>query len=109
MSQANIPDITPDISITKEQTILLLLSSIALEEMALAHIINAEAEKIQFILGTLDTKVESPAHVSLKNLLDIDRSVVKTLQDVILKEVLLQIKFSNVLELIEQQENSNSE
>jgi hypothetical protein len=54
MSFPNIPNITPLISVTTEQTIPLLLSSIALEELALAHIINAEAEKLQFVLGTLD-------------------------------------------------------
>ena len=56
MSQANIPNITPMISITTEETIPLLLASIALEELALAHIMNAEAEKLQFVLGTLETK-----------------------------------------------------
>lgn len=100
MSQAGIPNITPVISLTESQTVTMLLSSIALEEMALAHIMNAEAEKIQFVLGTLNTKTPSPSSVSFNNLLDIDRSVVKTLQEVILKEVLLQLKFSNVLELV---------
>ncbi len=101
MSQANIPNITPLISITESQTITLLLSSIALEEISLAHIMNAEAEKIQFVLGTLNTSVPFPPTVTFQNILEIDRSVAKTLQDVVLKEVLLQIKFDNVLELAE--------
>jgi hypothetical protein len=100
MSQANIPNITPIINITPGQSITLLLSSIALEEMALAHIINAEAEKIQFVLGTLE---ESKPHTvpTFSELLAINTSVRKTLQDVIIKEVLLQIKFDHVLELVD--------
>lgn len=47
MSQANIPNITPDITVTKEQSLHLLLSSIAMNELAFSHLINAEAEKLQ--------------------------------------------------------------
>jgi hypothetical protein len=52
MSQANIPPIIPLISISTDQTIPLLFASIAHEEIALAHIINAEAEKLQLVLGS---------------------------------------------------------
>ncbi|MEI4828209.1 hypothetical protein WAX78_01855 [Bacillus sp. FJAT-53711] len=101
MSFPNIPNITPTISITPAQTIQLLLTSIALEELALAHIINAEAEKIQLVLGTLSHGTTlSPSGVSLSNLLAIDSSVQRTLRDVIKKEMLLEFKFENVLDLI---------
>ncbi|MGG0845242.1 LVIVD repeat-containing protein [Peribacillus simplex] len=101
MSFPNIPNITPTISITTAQTIPLLLSSIALEELALAHIMNAEAEKLQFVLGTLPTGTAlSPAVVSLAELLAVDSSVHRTLRDVIKKEMLLEFKFENVLDLI---------
>ena len=53
LSNPNIPTISPTISLTRDDVINLLLSSIAMEELALAHIINAEGEKIQFVLGTL--------------------------------------------------------
>lgn len=103
MSQANIPNIIPTISITMGQTIPLLLSSIALEELALAHIMNAEAEKVQLVLGTLKQSKTKliPEIINLSNLLIINQSVRKTLQEVIKKEMLLQFKFDNVLELMQ--------
>ena len=45
MSQANIPDISPYISVTRYDATNLLLASIAMEELGLAHILNAEGEK----------------------------------------------------------------
>ena len=103
MSFPNIPNITPAISITTAQTIPLLLSSIVLEELALAHIINAEAEKLQFVLGTLPPgrTTLSPPVVTVSNLLTINSSVQRTLRDVIKKEILLEFKFENVLDLLE--------
>ncbi|WP_379971118.1 hypothetical protein [Ectobacillus sp. sgz5001026] len=102
MSFPNIPSVTPTISLSTKQTIPLLLASIAFEELALAHIMNAEAEKIQFVLGTLPPPKTtlSPPAVSITNLIDIDTSVQKTLRDVIKKEMLLEFKFENVLDLI---------
>ncbi|MFJ5718291.1 hypothetical protein [Neobacillus sp. NPDC093127] len=102
MSNPNIGNITPLISITTAQTVPLLLASVALEELALAHLVNAEAEKLQLVLGTLTpTRTTlSPAVVSLTNLLAIDASVQRTLRDVIKKEMLLEFKFENVLDLI---------
>ena len=99
MSQANIPNITPTISITAGESATLLLASIALEELALAHVINSEAEKIQFILGTLVTGV-TPPPITLSGLLAVNSSVQQTLQATIKKEMLLQFKLENVLDLV---------
>ncbi|HPB48116.1 MAG TPA: hypothetical protein PLX16_05830, partial [Exilispira sp.] len=67
MSFPTIPDITPTININRSDVINLLLASIAFEELGLAHIINAEAEKIQYILGTLSeqTPTEPPTQDDL--------------------------------------------
>jgi YVTN family beta-propeller protein len=101
LSFPNIPNITPLISVSVEQTIPLLLSSIAFEELALAHIMNAEAEKLQFVLGTLPTGIAlSPSVVSLTDLLVVGSSVQRTLRDVIKKEMLLEFKFENVMDLL---------
>lgn len=99
MSQANIPNITPEISIDRKDVINLLLASVALEELGLAHIINAEGEKIQYALGTLMT---SPKIIpELDDLIHINKSVQSTLEMVLKKELLLQTKLKNIIEIIE--------
>ncbi|MEG6523950.1 collagen-like protein, partial [Desulfotomaculum sp. 1211_IL3151] len=51
MSLPNIPAVSP--SLTRDEAINLIISSIAMEELGLSHITNAEGEKLQFLLGTL--------------------------------------------------------
>ncbi|TQR34895.1 hypothetical protein [Brevibacillus brevis] len=94
MSQANIPNITPTITVTRDDAINLLLTSIAIEELSLGHIIHAEAEKMQYAIGTLPG-LTVPASVS--DLLLVNASVRQTLQDVTKKEMLLQSKLDNIL------------
>ncbi|NMB44602.1 MAG: hypothetical protein GX995_10805 [Clostridiales bacterium] len=93
MSTPNIPNIKPEIDLSIHDTINLLLASIALEEISLSHIMNAEAEKIQEVIKFKCN--------SLEDLLEIDRSVESMLRTIIQKEFLLQTKFENVLKLIE--------
>jgi hypothetical protein len=102
MSQAAFPNFTPAISLSISQTIPLLLGSIAVEELALAHVINAEAEKLQFLLGTLTPSrvTLSPPVVAISDLLNVNASVRRTLKDVIKKEMLLEFKFENILDLL---------
>ncbi len=45
MSFPNIPNISPTIAITREDAINLLLTSIAMEELGLSHIFDAEGGK----------------------------------------------------------------
>ncbi|WP_170953331.1 collagen-like protein [Bacillus thuringiensis] len=95
MSQPNIPNITPNISLTREESINLILASIALEELGLAHIINAEAEKIQYALGTLSGL--SPA-ATLDEILAVNESVNKTIQSALKTQMLLQSKLDSVIQ-----------
>ncbi|WP_051287075.1 collagen-like triple helix repeat-containing protein [Paenibacillus taiwanensis] len=94
MSQANLPNITPTITITRDDALNLLLSSIAIEELGLGHVINAEAEKIQYAVGTLPG-LTIPATIS--DLLAVDASVKSTLQETIKKEMLLSSKLESIL------------
>lgn len=99
MSQASIPNITPVISITPGQSISLMLSSIAFEELALAHIINAEAEKIQFVVGTLPGV--TPPVATISSLIQVNGLVNRMLQDVIKTEMLLQFKLESIIDIVE--------
>ena len=47
MSMPQIPDINPSIHLKREDVVTLLLASVALEEMSLSHILNAEGEKLR--------------------------------------------------------------
>lgn len=99
MSFPNIPNVTPDINLSQEDVINLLLASIAFEELGLAHITNAEAEKIQYILGTLNGQTTvTPATV--EDLLNINDSVRQILRSVIKNQMLLQFKLEDILDLI---------
>lgn len=92
MSLPNIPDISPDIDICKGQAINLLLSSIAMEELALSHLINVEAEKAQSVLKT---------NPPLPVMDEVTDSEDRALKSVIIKEILLLSKFEHVLDILD--------
>lgn len=101
MSQANIPNITPIISVTFDSAINLILASIALEEISLAHILNAEGEKLQYVLGTLPGA--NPPPMTLSDLLIINNSVREMLKEVSKKEWILNNKLESAVEAIKAQ------
>jgi hypothetical protein len=96
MSYPNIPDVSPFIDLSRDQVINLLLASIAFEELGLAHIINSEAEKIQYVLGTLDGHKPSKLP-TIQELHEINRSVERRLRTVIKNQMLLQFKLEDIL------------
>jgi uncharacterized protein YjdB len=73
------------------QAINSLLSSIADEEIALAHIIDAEAKKLKTII--------SDKNKDVANLMDANKSVERMLRKVITKEMLLSFQLEDVVEL----------
>lgn len=91
----NIPNITPNISLDRSDTINLLLSSIALEEIGLSHILNAEGEKLQDFLKTSPQDIEE--------YLQMNQSVNSMLRTIVKSQMLLEFKLENVLLLIRQQ------
>ena len=96
MSLPNFPNITPTISLGRGDVVNLLLASIAIEELSLAHILNAEGEKIQLALGTLGELSPAP---TLEEILEVNDSVRDTLAMAIKKELLLDNRMRQVLSL----------
>ena len=67
-------------TIGREEAISQLIASIAMEELALAHILNAEGEKIQHVLGTLAGQEVSDA--TIEDLQTVDGLVTDMLESV---------------------------
>lgn len=78
------PVITPGTS-TRAQAITDIVTSVALEETALAHILNAEGEKIQKIVASATTAEEMIA---------VNTSVQEMVEAVTQLELVLQAKLS---------------
>ncbi|MCC2530319.1 collagen-like protein [Bacillus velezensis] len=94
MSQPNLPNITPVVTLSRDDTINLLLSSIAMEELGMAHILNAEGEKIQYALGAIPGLTGPPS--SLADILNLNESVRDTLDSLMKQELLLGSKLDSI-------------
>ena len=71
MSQPSFPILDPPLS--REDALNQIIASIALEELGLSHIINAEGEKIQFVVGTLPGLEDGPP--TLAEVMEVNESV----------------------------------
>lgn len=94
VSQPNLPNITPVVTLSRDDTINLLLSSIAMEELGMAHILNAEGEKIQYALGAIPGLTGPPS--SLADILNLNESVRDTLDSLMKQELLLGSKLDSI-------------
>ncbi|AJC24243.1 MULTISPECIES: BclA C-terminal domain-containing protein [Bacillus] len=94
MSQPNLPNITPVVTLSRDDTINLVLSSIAMEELGMAHILNAEGEKIQYALGAIPGLTGPPS--SLADILNLNESVRDTLDSLMKQELLLGSKLDSI-------------
>lgn len=92
MSMPEFPEVDCDLTI--DRSLAMILSSIAMEELALSHIINAESEKLEYVLkknACLDHCV----------ILEINKSVGNILDKVLENQLLLKNKMEKVLDKIE--------
>ena len=81
---------------TPEEALSQIISSIAMEELGLSHIINAEGEKIQYVLGTLEGTTP-PVPVTLDDILKVNDSVQNMLETILFKNIILKSKLSEAL------------
>lgn len=82
--------------LTREQALTMIVASIAMEERALSHIIDAEGEKIQYILCRLEDSCNP--HAYAKEVLEVNNSVTKLLDIVLQNQMLLKNKLSTALD-----------
>ncbi|MFI3206474.1 MAG: hypothetical protein R3Y33_04440 [Clostridia bacterium] len=99
MSMPSIPDLNPNLSVQRDDALNIILSSIGMEELSMAHLLNAEAEKIQFALGTLETAEGKAA--TLDQILETNRNAGRMVRDVIKNQMLLTMKMEDTVDLAE--------
>lgn len=80
--------------LTREDALNQVLSSIAMEELGLSHILNAEGEKLQYVLGTLPGGGLTP---TVDELLDVNQSVQNLLYSVTQNQLMLKNKAYDAL------------
>lgn len=93
MSQPSFPNISPPL--TRQDVLNQLIASTAMEELGLSHIINAEGEKLQFVLGTLPGLTGGNA--TIDDVLDTNESVKDTLDSMIQNQIMINNKLSAAL------------
>lgn len=92
MSLPTFPPIEPPLS--REGSINEIISSIAAEELSLSHILNAEGEKLQYVLGTLPGLETATA---LDEVMQVNQSVQETLSSVMEQQMLLTGKLASAM------------
>ncbi len=103
MSMPNIPDINID----REDAIDIVISSVGMQELGLAHIINAEGEKIQSFLGTTDGQ-RVKDDIPIYDLIKLDKSIVNTISAVTNTELMLLLKLQKARKLLKFKEKEKT-
>lgn len=92
MSMPTFPQNDPPLS--REGSLNEIIASIAAEELSLSHILNAEGEKLQYVLGTLPGLDEA---ASLDEVIRINQSVKDTLSGIMEQQMMLSAKLGAAL------------
>jgi len=91
----SLPEFATGTTLSREDAINQIISSIAMEELGISHIINAEGEKLQFVLGTIPG-LTGPA-ATIEDVLKVNESVRAVLQSAAESQSLLRNKLQNAL------------
>jgi len=88
-------DLKPNGEISRDEAVTRILFSIAKEETALSELISAEAAKIRYAVGALESTPPKPA--TIEEILKVNRSAEDTLEATIRKEMILTQKMTEAL------------
>lgn len=99
MSMPSFPDLSSEI--TRENALNMILTSIAMEELGLSHIINAEGEKIQYVIN--DMISHSGERASLEDILAVNKSVESLMNILMQSQIFLKSKMEHVLALMKEE------
>jgi hypothetical protein len=88
------------------EAVIDLFKSIAMEETAISHLLNAEAEKIQAFVGR---HLDFPTNPTNCDILKFNQSVTKLLDVIVMKEWLLFRKLETSMEILEREEKCEEE
>ena len=94
MSQPSFPE---NNSLTREDVINQIISSIAMEELGFSHIFNAEGEKTQYALGTIAGITGPTEPATIDDLLKLNNSVRETLDSTMQNQLFLKTKLQSAL------------
>lgn len=83
---------------TKEEVTLDLLKSIAMDEMAIANVLSAEADKVKAFVGK---QYNFPTYPTNQEIMKFNSQVFKIVDVIVMEEWLLLRKLENVMELAE--------
>jgi hypothetical protein len=91
---------------TIHEAVIDLFKSIAMEETAISHLLNAEAEKIQAFVGR---HLDFPTNPTNCDILKFNQSVTKLVDVIVMKEWLLFRKLETSMEILGREEECEEE
>jgi len=79
--------------LSKDEALNAILTSIAMEETALSHILNAEGEKIQCAVKLMEQKKCCNGYIDMSEILRVNESVASLLEQITDLQIILKNKF----------------